>query len=65
MLKKIYQGKENVKKIKGLLHHVGVEAKETFEKDYEVDFENWQRIFKHENVELTWEEMPMTKDEQA
>ena len=65
MLKKIYQGKENLKKIKLLIHHHGVEAQETFEKDYEVDFENWQRIFKHENVKLTWEEMPMTKDEQA
>ena len=65
MLKKIYQGKENVKKIKLLIHHPDTDAKKTFEKDYEVDFENWQRIFKHENVKLTWEEMPMTKDEQA
>ena len=65
MLKKIYQGKENLKKIKLLIHHPSVEAQETFEKDYEVDFENWQRIFKHEKVELTWEEMPMTKEERA
>lgn len=63
MLKKIYQGKENVKKIKLLIHHPDTDAKKTFEKDYEVDFENWQRIFKHEAVVLTWEEMPMTKEE--
>ena len=32
MLKKIYQGKENLKKIKLLIHHPSVEAQETFEK---------------------------------
>lgn len=63
MLKKIYQGKENLKKIKVFIHHPSVDAQKTFEKDYEVDFENWQRIFKHEKVDLKWEEMPMTKEE--
>ena len=63
MLRKIYQGKENLKNIKLLIHHTSPDAQKTFETDYEDDFRNWKRNMKHENVDLTWEEMPMEQKE--
>tara|TARA_A100001011_G_C14217423_1_gene802705 strand:- start:44 stop:1372 length:1329 start_codon:yes stop_codon:yes gene_type:complete len=65
MLRILYQGNKGkiVKKIHCYIHHPDNDVKKDFKKEIEQDFKNWQRIFKHEDVELTWEEMPTEKEE--
>ena len=63
MLKIIYDGKKNVKTIKLVIYHPSMVAMNKFKKEYEHDFKNWKRLFKHEYVDLQWEEAPFQRDE--
>ena len=59
----MFNGKKNVKVIKLVLYHPTMAAMNKFKKEYEQDFKNWNRMFKHEHVDLQWQEMPIQRDE--
>ena len=58
VLHEIFKGEKRLEKIKIVLYHPNMSKYNEFKSKWEQYFPTWQRLAKHENVDLTWEEMP-------
>jgi len=63
VLHEIYNGEKRLEKIKIILYHPNMNKYNEFKSKWEQYFPTWQKLAKHENVELTWIEMPHLIDE--
>ena len=58
VLHEIFNGEKRLEKIKIVLYHPNMNKYNEFKNKWEQYFPTWQRLAKHENVDLTWFEMP-------
>ena len=58
IIHEIYNGEIRLEKIKIVLYHPSLKHYNEFKNKWEQYFPTWQRLIKHENINLTWYEMP-------
>jgi hypothetical protein len=63
IIHEIYNGETRLEKIKIVLYHPSMKHYNEFKIKWEQYFPTWQRLIKHENINLTWYEMPHLTEE--